>query len=210
MVNLKKNLHDTMYLTSILSKREHAFFNMLEPYRRRDWLAGRVALKRSYIQDSGSSLSQVDVLNSAQGVPYIAQSKINCSISHSHGTALAAVSTELVGVDIELVKHRTTTLRIHICDKSEEALLRQCYQGSELTTVAWVIKESILKALGIGLQGSFGHLKITHLEYADANWLLWRTSFAGVDWVSRVKKHNHFIIGLSCEKNALIKKINWY
>jgi 4'-phosphopantetheinyl transferase EntD len=148
----------------VLTPSERAVFAALPlEQRRRDWLAGRVAAKRvlraTYRRrgDIEPPYTAIEIQNDADGAPRLRLdgppdlgARLDLSIAHSHGAAVAAVSDRFasgtVGVDVEV----TTPLSID--------LVRRVLRASEIDRLGdrstieptplemWTAKEAAMKA----------------------------------------------------------------
>jgi 4'-phosphopantetheinyl transferase len=134
------------------------------PKRRNEWLLGRWAAKtlvHSLPAYQQYSMDQIEILNAPQGAPYIqlpdrAASAEYLSISHSGNFALCALATGLdlqVGIDMEKVDERTETFILDYFTLTERQLVDKYPAESRAmaVTLIWSAKESMLKALGVGL-----------------------------------------------------------
>lgn len=100
---------------------------------------------------------------SATGKPFLTkeqqdQSAITFNLSHSHDRALIAVSkAQEVGVDLEFVRPEVEVAKLseRWFTRSEHAAIMQATEEQRATSFFryWVVKEALLKAQGIGLQG---------------------------------------------------------
>jgi len=89
-----------------------------------------------------------DVLLSDQGKPYSSYKNIKFSVSHSGDYCVLAVSDNEVGVDIEKPdeKHYVVADKVLCSDE-----LISFNENNELFFKYWTMKESLSKALGIGM-----------------------------------------------------------
>lgn len=134
-----------------LSAEEQSDMAAVELFAVDDWLAGRVALKSAYRAMSGEAPSVTPIQRGLTGCPHIAsRPALHCSISHSHGWGLGAVSTAPVGVDIERIRSRDAALLPYIAYDEEIALFDREASGTVVTAI-WTIKESAMKAWKKGL-----------------------------------------------------------
>ena len=139
---------------AILSPREQAFYKTLRfPKRRSEWLGGRCALKRLVAAETGEAeLSEIEVLPQTAGKPQLLINGASVpwafSLTHSHGFAVAALSTQahFLGIDLEKVEHRIEAWKTDFFHPSE---LTQ--EGDEFLTALWTQKEALVKLLGTGL-----------------------------------------------------------
>ena len=151
----------------VLSSKELEICSSFASFKRKvEFVAGRIASKKAFFKfTSGKTscfgkFSSVSVLNTETGVPFIENSDLHISISHSHGIAIASVSQNLVGVDIEQIdpKRISALKRMSKESPSEEAC--------ELT-VLWTLKESLGKALQTGITEEFQHYATKNFRYED-------------------------------------------
>ena len=144
---------------TILSGRERAFFNTLKlPKRRKEWLGGRLALKKLVAAQTDVSATEIEILpqeNSGKPLLYVRgkMSELPFSITHSNGYAVAAITTDAwyIGIDLEKVTHRMDSWKKDFFHPSELVA-----QDDAFLTSLWTQKEAATKLLGTGLTiGSF-------------------------------------------------------
>lgn len=139
---------------TVLSLQEQAYYQTLRvPKRRSEWLGGRLALKRLAASTlCVSDWTQLEILPHASGKPQLCISgqpvAAAYSITHSHGVAVAGLSTDdrFLGIDLEKIEPRIS------------AWANDFFQPDELTsttddflTALWTQKEALVKLLGVGL-----------------------------------------------------------
>ncbi|WP_420645426.1 4'-phosphopantetheinyl transferase family protein [Candidatus Leptofilum sp.] len=152
-----------------LSEKEAARLASLKTEkRRRDWLLGRWTTKRLLqtvvweTQNTTVPLDLITVSNNPDGVPTIesqlpmVNGQFSISISHSHGHALVTAVAKPdwpIGCDLELIKPRSEAFIDDYFTETEALLVRQAAgeQRDLLVTAVWSAKESVLKALHLGL-----------------------------------------------------------
>jgi 4'-phosphopantetheinyl transferase len=135
------------------------------PKRRDEWLLGRWTAKtlvHSLPVYQQYSLNQIEIRNAPEGAPYLQlpgkAAPAEClTISHSGNFALCALATGLelqVGTDLEKVEARTETFILDYFTPAERRLVDKYPAESRamLVTLIWSAKESMLKALGVGLR----------------------------------------------------------
>ncbi len=154
-------------------------FAALSPAARTDWLAGRIALKHACQRHIGGGLKAHDllVMNTLAGVPHVAQlPSLRCTLSHSEGWGVAAVDSWPIGIDLERVRPRSGSLWRYIADPQEvvEALGWGPCRDAAVTRL-WTIKESALKAWGVGLTVSPRAVRLRRREGTGIT----------VDWMCR-------------------------
>ncbi len=140
------------WLTHTEQKRAQGF---VSPLRRRDWLAGRLALKRLLWEDWGIAPTSCTV--GTDGVaPYLdvpSLAHINWSLSHSGGWGAATwADTRLegtAGVDIQEIRRAHPRLAARILSADEHAqhdVWREHLGHTEALLLVWAIKEAAIKA----------------------------------------------------------------
>ncbi len=135
--------------------------------RRKDWLLGRYAIK-SLIQEYLSlshhqkiSLNSIEIDNYEDGAPFYRligmrdfQEKLSyISISHSHETALCAISDFAIGIDLEFVETRSDAFIRDFFSEEELYFIGSVDISLKhiLANLIWSAKESILKVFHLGL-----------------------------------------------------------
>lgn len=152
-----------------LSEKESARLATLSSEkRRRDWLLGRWTAKRllqTVIWETKHTtvpLDLITVANNADGVPQVASQlplvdgQFSISLSHSHGQALVTAVAKPnwpIGCDIEKIAPRDEAFIDDYFTETEALLVRQVAGKARdvLVTAVWSAKESVLKALHLGL-----------------------------------------------------------
>ncbi len=129
--------------------------------RRREWLAGRIAVKQLYttLNETGGGKSSYSVEREPSGAPYLTRngSRISgmISISHSHGLAAVCYAPDYmrIGIDIEEVTNRDGAFLSDYFTDQEKAWVLSGESGNPnlQLNLIWSAKESILKCLASGL-----------------------------------------------------------
>lgn len=95
---LEQLLHDSLFLSKVLSGPEQEIYNNYGIKRQRSFLGGRFCAKEALYKAFGSDFadySHVVILNDEQGRPYVRNyPKIEISIAHERHYALAIASGE--------------------------------------------------------------------------------------------------------------------
>ena len=133
--------------------------------RRDDWRLGRWTAKRALATVLGlpqdhTSLMNIEILAGSSGAPevYIDHKPASASISLSHrdGVAACAIaqSTIPLGCDVELIETRSDAFVGDYFTATEQAFIATQRRGERdrLVTLLWSEKESVLKALRVGLR----------------------------------------------------------
>ena len=161
----------------VLSPSEFEKFSKFRfPKRQNEWLLGRWAAKslvHSIPVYQHYSLDQIEICNTPEGAPYIQLPGevilVDClSISHSHRFSLCALAPGpdlRVGADLEKIESRTETFILDYFTPSERQLV-DIYSAEAralVATLIWSAKESMLKALGVGLHWDTRQVEIREI-----------------------------------------------
>lgn len=133
--------------------------------RRRDWLLGRYTTKsliQDYLSDSYGQkvpMRNIEIDNYDDGAPFYRIIGVKefqdlyISISHSHETALCAISDSAIGIDIEFVEVRSDAFIRDFFSEEELRFISGVDTSLKhvLTNLIWSAKESILKVFHLGL-----------------------------------------------------------
>ena len=148
----------------ILTVSERAVLDELPIERRRsDWLAGRLAAKRGLRAacrrrgETVPAYTAIEIRNDARGAPRFAiagrpdlDERLDISIAHSNGTAVAAVVDRLasgtVGVDVEVTKPLSMHLLKRVLRPGEIACVETLPGAAPTPLEMWTAKEAALKA----------------------------------------------------------------
>lgn len=110
--------------------------------RRIQWLAARCLLHHLL-----GSKERLQMLKDEFGKPYIPDSKLYISISHSHDMAAALISPVSCGVDIQFPVEKIRRLVPRFCSKKELDSTEKKH-GFQTMHIIWGAKECIYKAHG--------------------------------------------------------------
>ena len=178
--------------------------------RHQEWLIGRWTAKflfKSIPTYQGYLPSEIDILSSEEGAPYIQLSGGGpapniLSISHCDRYALCALTsgTDIhIGVDIEKIEARSQTFIKDYFTPREVGLVNSQPSGSRdiMSTLIWSAKESMLKALRVGLRwdtrqveingvsgmldksDGWNELQLTDLQQEKRGWFGWWQMYGG-------------------------------
>jgi len=133
--------------------------------RRKDWRLGRWTAKRAVAIHFGlpfnaRALAGIEILAAPSGAPEVfigkepAQATI--SISHRAGEAVCALAggDVALGCDLELIEPRSGAFATDYFTAAEQALVADASVADQpkVLTLLWSAKESVLKALRVGLR----------------------------------------------------------
>ena len=147
------------------------------PKRRDEWLLGRWTAKtlaHSLPAYQEYPLDQIEICNAPEGAPFLQlpgrAAPAEClSLSHSGNLAVCALAPGLelqVGADLEKVEARTETFILDYFTPAERQLVEKYPPESRATlvTLIWSAKESMLKALGVGLRRDTRMVEVLSLD----------------------------------------------
>ena len=133
-----------------------------DPHRL-DHRNGRLALRHAYLAYGSRDTSRVG--RDQNGRPFLqSRPDLHCSVAHSAGYGLAAVSDTPVGVDIERIRAHSPRVLSLIASPAEIQVLMRRGEVTDMVTRCWTIKESVLKGLGVGLAVAPGRLRLRPLR----------------------------------------------
>ena len=172
------SLNTALEASDFLSPSELQKFSAFRfPKRRKEWLLGRWTAKtlvHSIPSYRHYSLDQIEIRNAPEGAPYLRlperTAPAEClTISHSENFALCALTTGLdlhVGIDLEKIEARTETFVLDYFTPLERQLVETFPAASRATavTLIWSAKESMLKALGVGLRQDTRSVEVHGLD----------------------------------------------
>lgn len=189
------------------------------PKRRDEWLLARWAAK-SLAQSLSSyrhyPLNEIEIHNTPEGVPYILQSGGAASpdyltISHSDRFALCAISQDPaihIGIDLENIEPRTDAFVEDYFTLMEQKLVEFSPLEIRQTVInlIWSTKESMLKALGVGLHWDLRKVEVRQIDGIltfDVNPYGWQKmqigdpQCGGRQWAGWWQCRNGFILTLA-------------
>ncbi|MFI3318463.1 MAG: 4'-phosphopantetheinyl transferase superfamily protein [Rikenellaceae bacterium] len=108
----------------------------LSPHRAAERLSAR-ALLREELRVRGLPESENRLLYSSSGAPYIENSELHISISHSPAMVAIVISDAPCGVDIECVNRNFAAIKSRFCRPSEELIAP--------LPLIWSAKEAVYK-----------------------------------------------------------------
>lgn len=133
--------------------------------RRADWRLGRWTAKRAVsfylnLAIERGSLACVEIRAAPSGAPEVfignAAAPVTISISHREDRAVCAItgSEAVLGCDLEIAESRSDTFAADYFTSEEQELVAQASPADRwrLLAVVWSGKESVLKALRVGLR----------------------------------------------------------
>lgn len=127
--------------------------------RRLEWFASRLLVRELLGQETLVAKHQ-------DGAPYIVNSSLYLSISHTNGYAVVAVADKKVGVDVELITRSALRASSRFMNDNElSALENDC--ANIVSLLHWSAKEALFKVVG-NLGGTFkDNITVAPFEIAD-------------------------------------------
>lgn len=207
------SIWENLWAHLILSSGElHEYRAMHAPEARSSWIFGRAAAKDAVrawlLEHHGVSLfpAEVEIRNRESGQPEAhgdwAQripSRPQLSISHKGNVAVAAVSSDPVGVDLEPIAPRDDSFAAVAFSDEERSVLAALPESDkdEWITRAWCAKEAGGKALGVGLERGPGTVRVTSFDASAGSATVADGDGAASPVPVRLLKRNDYIIALA-------------
>jgi len=121
--------------------------------------AGSLLLAQMVCRISGYPVSSISIHRYPNGKPFLPDfPNLHFNITHTDHIAVLAIDTKLVGIDIEKVSTARMAIANRFFSESEKEMLNTCTanQRDRLFFELWTIRESFVKAIGIGIFGTMG------------------------------------------------------
>ncbi len=165
--------------------------------RRSEFVSGRVACKKAFFNfisedmECFEKFSSVSVLSTEIGSPFIENSNLFASISHSYGIAIASVSQNIVGIDIEQIDPKRISALKRMSTEYSSENVRDL-------TVLWTLKESFSKALQTGIVKDFKYYETKNFRCRNGIYTcdFKKSLFSGI-----AISNDRYSIGMVVKKN---------
>lgn len=160
-------------------------YSIKHPQKRIQSLAGRNLITNL---ENSFPLSEIQILPS--GKPVLINGEFHFSISHCRNFAAAIVSsTQIVGIDVELVTPRILKLKDKFISSYEEDIISKINHSNEIIyTICWSVKEAMFKWYGLGNVDFKKNLEIESLNIKQG-------AITGTCFVNKEQKIKLFIEG---------------
>jgi len=168
-VKIQSNLTPNKWL----SNDENRYFETLKSKKRQDqYLAGRIALKKSLGRQLNIPSQEIVITTGAFGFPLIdpKQTKIaDCSLTHSNTDAVAIASPygHPVTIDVEQIRSKTTGITSKLTPHEIGLLKTLKAHQTQALTALWTIKEALSKAVRCGLYADWSILEIKTVRQTE-------------------------------------------
>ncbi len=194
------NLDDPLNFKVLSLKESEICSRFTSSKRKHEFIAGRLACKKAFFKlisettDCLEKFSSVSVLNTETGSPFIENSHLCVSISHSHGIAVASIDHNSIGVDIEQInpKRISALKRISAEYPSEDI---------HLLTALWTLKESLGKALRTGIIKEFSFYKTKNFQFKNG---IYHCNFENFPFSGIAISNNKYSLGIVKDRRIAI------
>lgn len=189
----------------VLSSKEAGIYSKFTSYKRKhEFIAGRIASKKAFFKLTSrdkncfEKFPSVSVLNDESGAPFIENSDLFVSISHSHGIAVASVSKQTVGVDIEQIDPKRVSALKRMSEKYSSENVRDL-------AVLWTLKESLGKALRTGITKDFSHYNTKNFHCKNGIYRCDFENFSPFSGIAITDKQYAIAIVVNCSERQISK-----
>ena len=128
---------------NLLSKEQQEYINGLNPLKKDQSLAVRCLLS-FLLKEMNLAVSIENLSATNSGKPFLSDSNIFISLTHSKEYVGCAVSDKPVGIDIEQIKDVKDGVIERVCSKDEISYLAK--SGKDEFFTLWTLKEAYIKA----------------------------------------------------------------
>lgn len=183
-----------------LSDTDYAFFKKLASEKlRKPSMVARCLL--SYVLYADYGISEYSIITDKRGKPFLENSDLFISISHSGNFALVSVSDKLIGCDVQKMTEYNPRIASRFYAENEFEVLEKTDNKDMLFTVMWTLKEAVLKKSGEGITGGLSEFDFSQVSDKE--------SFNLYGDYFTVKKSQDFSVAVcSEEKEEIIKQID--
>lgn len=147
-----------------LSPRELEIWQTLKSEKRKqEWFAGRIAARKAIQRHQKTTVKQqIEILRRESGAPFSPQfPSATISISHSGEYAVAIAAAVSVGIDIERIEKRPSSLLRSFFSEKEQSFLTAIRLQKELHyNLLWTAKEAVSKVIKKGGTLNFKHIEV--------------------------------------------------
>ena len=163
-------------LINILMEEDRQYVRMIKKLEQREIVClSRILLQFILINHYNIEPNRIGVIKNKFGKPYLREYKnLFFNISHSGDMTVVAVSNNEVGVDIELIRAANIDSIIKRFHESEIKYIISHHGEDRIKAffLVWTLKESYLKALGVGLTKELNSFSVISILKEKSNILL--------------------------------------
>lgn len=124
-------------------------------------IAGEFLLRECLLRRGLLSDDRLDIKIQASGKPYLGNSSIHFSISHSGNILVCAVADREIGVDVQKVSSYNPSLAARYFSEDEKRFILSSPHKDKAFTTLWCAKESYIKALGSTLSKDLSSTRLS-------------------------------------------------
>lgn len=95
-------------------------------------------------------VTNTDIVFNEHGKPYLKDNKLYFNISHDRNMTVLVTSDKEIGVDIEYLTYKPSVVNKYFTPREQEIIKNSKNKEYDFTKI-WVMKESYVKMLGIGI-----------------------------------------------------------
>ena len=103
--------------------------------------------------------------------PHLVNNSVFISISHSGSKAMVVFSDKEIGCDIQIIKNSDISLAERFFNQSEVKEIKESAKPHDTFYMYWTLKESYMKAKGIGLALGMKNAPILNGQIFDDNYM---------------------------------------
>lgn len=141
------------YRREVLDKLRH-------PMKRRQSLGVELLLMKALREKYPDIHFPIQILKSEEGKPYLPDLPIHFSLSHSGVYSACVLSGAPIGLDIQMNRVFQSSVSKRCFTPEEMDILLKCPSKDYAFSMLWSLKESYLKATGIGLYKSMQSVSV--------------------------------------------------
>ena len=194
------DLNNQLSLEVLSPKELEIYSKFTSLKRKREFIAGRIACKKAFFKltlgkaDYFEKFPSISVLNTETGSPFIENSDLCVSVSHSHGVAIASISRHAIGVDIELIDPKKILSLKRMSKEHPEGNVRDL-------TILWTLKESLSKALRTGIIKEFSFYKTKNFQFKNG---IYHCNFENFPFSGIAISNNKYSLGIVKDRRIAI------
>lgn len=95
-------------------------------------------------------ITNIDIVYNEHGKPYLKSSELYFNISHDKNMTVLVTSDKEIGVDLEYLTYKPSVVNKYFTPREQEIIKNSKNKEYDFTKI-WVMKESYVKMLGIGI-----------------------------------------------------------